>query len=427
MLTSYLLALLLLYAEGVSANTRFAVLESEWTDCRPINSTQACYRTRDAVCVRTHDNRTAPWYYCLEIDQTRPNTIETCPQGSCVQDCVVTQWTDWSSCDCEASFYRTRTRDIVTPPRNGGQPCPSLQDKEKCSECITNAPFDELPRQYTWRTGVWGACSPLDTTTQCGPGTQDRVVECVGSDGLKASVSECLNELAYANLVPPAISRLCYTPCICVVTRWSPWSECLTVCDVRAPYTAQTRTRTILQHPTDGGARCPQMLTETQICSHTPPTDCPHYSWSYSDWSECSHQTDATCGAGHQTRFIYCIKESDRTQENVPLDLCDRLASTSRPMNIMPCHTPCPQTCVVGAWSDWTECPQSCEVTYSNRTRETLVPPLGAGVECPHMIELQECPVLPCASWTTGPYADCYIIPGQVSEGVAVYSCIDQC
>ena len=408
-----MLALLLLYAGGVSA-TRFAVLESEWTDCRAINSTQACYRTRDAVCVRTRDNRTASWYYCLETDHTRPHTIEICPQGSCVQDCVVTQWTTWSNCNCEASFYRTRTRDIITPPRNGGKPCPSLQDSEICSECIASARFDQLPRQYTWRTGVWGVCSPLD---HCGPGTQHRALECVGLDGLEANVSNCLNELAYTNLVPPTITRLCYTPCNCVVTRWSqsPWSECLPVCDVSNPHTAQTRTRTIIQHPTGGGVKCPQSLSESRVCSDTPPPNCPRYSWSTSDWSDCSHQTDATCGAGQRTRFIYCVREFDETRVNVPLDLCGQLAGTPRPINVMPCHTPCPQTCVLGAWSEWTECPQSCDVTYSNRTREILVPPQGAGGECSHTIELRECPILPCASWITGPYGDCYISPDQVS------------
>lgn len=392
----------------VSANKRFAVLETDWSQCKPINSTPACYRSRQAVCVRISDNRTAPWYYCT-IDSPRPATVELCPEASCVQDCVVTEWTPRSVCNCTTSLYRTRSRSLVAPARNGGQPCPALLEKEQCDECVARLSLDELPRNYTWRTGPWGVCSLLNVAEDCGAGKQGRSVDCVDKDSLEVNVSKCLNELAYSNVVPPPLWRLCFTPCNCL-TQWSDWSGCEPVCDVDVPYTAQMRTQAIVRQPTNGGSRCPLSLAETMQCPGVFPRHCPRYSWNTSDWSDCSHQMGATCGPGQMTRFVFCIKEQENgTQENVALDTCDLLTDTLRPSDISACNTPCPQSCVLGTWSRWTECLPSCSSSYSNRTRDVLVPAQGSGTMCAHTVELRECPILPCFKFIIGPYSDCTI------------------
>ncbi len=78
----------------------------------------------------------------------------------------------------------------------------------------------------------------------------------------------------------------------CVVSDWSAWSKCTKACGGGM----QTRTRSIITPPENGGAACP-VLEETQPCNEWPcPIDCVVSAWS--DWSTCS----ASCGGGTQRR-----------------------------------------------------------------------------------------------------------------------------
>uniref|UniRef100_G3UKR8 SMB domain-containing protein n=1 Tax=Loxodonta africana TaxID=9785 RepID=G3UKR8_LOXAF len=49
--------------------------------------------------------------------------------------CVVAEWSDWSRCakPCQVS-YRVRQRHILQEPRNGGAPCPPLEEQAGCME-----------------------------------------------------------------------------------------------------------------------------------------------------------------------------------------------------------------------------------------------------------------------------------------------------
>lgn len=403
----------LLLVGGVSAvPSLFDVQETSWTACQVINETQACYRTRDVECVRTSDSTTAPWYYCNNLGLERPLSVEACNEGDCVQDCAVTEWSSWSSCDCEAGFYRTRSREVVVPPRNGGEGCPDLLEQDVCSACVNGALFDSIPRQYTWKTGQWGSCTALDTTSKCGSGTQNRTVECVSSIGGSGKIFDCLNEVAYSSLLAPPTTRLCTVPCSCAVSEWSEWSACQSICDSITPHFARIRTRTITQYPIMGGADCPSLI-ETTRCTNGSPPNCPIYHWNTSDWSSCQYQTDASCGNGHMTRFLYCIKEHNGTSKNVNHTYCQMYAQSPPPSQVSHCHTVCPRACVLGVWGEWLECTPSCEQKYSNRTRRVLVEPLGDEI-CPHTLELRECPQLPCLQWIPSEWSSCFVTSNQV-------------
>jgi hypothetical protein len=105
-----------------------------------------CGNEYDAACVIY----TGPNITCLGIESGM-NFLEILnifnsilPGCNCceqiVQNCVVGPWSNWSSCEC---YYNdddelicgqeTRTRNIITPPLNGGTPCPPLIETRPCT------------------------------------------------------------------------------------------------------------------------------------------------------------------------------------------------------------------------------------------------------------------------------------------------------
>ena len=387
-------------AEGThdSGLFHFQVVTSDWSACS--FGSAGCSRSRKTVCVRTADNKTAPWYYCTERGLQRPQVQESC--SSCPQNCAVSQWSEWSECSCDVDRYRNRTRDVVSPASNGGEACPALTEREACP-CAFVGPFESQPRTHTWRTGQWGQCVAMNSSSQCGPGLRSRAVECVNLQGVVSPVTNCLTERAYSSIIPPSLQTLCEVPCPCVLGDWGEFSSCALQCDQRAPSGVQTRLRPVLQAPTHG-LPCPA-LEETRSCTLNA-SNFPQYSWSSSTWSQCHFQSGATCGAGYQTRFVYCIEAWNGTTRTVDHSRCVKLSNDPKPATVSSCSVRCPEKCVLGVWSEWTQCIPSCVPTYSNRTRPVLVSPYQE--ECPNTLELRPCPVRPCARWLAGEYGECF-------------------
>ncbi|NXD72838.1 SBSPO protein, partial [Eolophus roseicapillus] len=52
--------------------------------------------------------------------------------------CVVGEWSHWSGCaeQCQPDL-RIRRRYVQQEPRNGGEPCPALEEKAGCLEYLT--------------------------------------------------------------------------------------------------------------------------------------------------------------------------------------------------------------------------------------------------------------------------------------------------
>ena len=48
-------------------------------------------------------------------------------------DCVMGDWTDWSSCSktCNDHGSRMRSREIIQPRMNGGRKCPSQPEERR--------------------------------------------------------------------------------------------------------------------------------------------------------------------------------------------------------------------------------------------------------------------------------------------------------
>jgi len=135
---------------------------TNWTDCSKECGTgqKTRYRAIDT-----------PAYYggvmgeCDNLTQSEDCNVEYCPQ-----DCVVSEWSAWGSCDksCGAEPVGTRlfgakqirTRYVLTPAESGGHKCPSLTQSKLCAlhpcgatVCKSDDP-DEFPLTCTYENGI---------------------------------------------------------------------------------------------------------------------------------------------------------------------------------------------------------------------------------------------------------------------------------
>jgi len=87
-----------------------------------------------------------------------------CGQKKCPVDCVMSAWSGWSKCtkDCE-SGVQSKTRSILTKPRNGGKGCDAVQESRACH----TGSCDRDCTLVDW--GAWAPCSMA-----CGGGRTTR-------------------------------------------------------------------------------------------------------------------------------------------------------------------------------------------------------------------------------------------------------------
>jgi hypothetical protein len=218
------------------------------------------------------------------------NGGSACPslelRDTCVVNCRVGAWTEWT--DCDKQFGKTsRTRNIEMHPENGGLACPPTKEEIVCKvDCVLS--------DY----GEWGVCdknSGLKTRerdtiyvgrnggTPCGQLTDstDCMVHCEASQW--GSFMPCLQSGAKIGTMRRARSVVVTSknsglPCTleeeekcavpCLVTLWSDWSECDFI------LARQTRTRTIVSQPVNGGLQCPELFGK-QFCGLPTPVPTP--------------------------------------------------------------------------------------------------------------------------------------------------------
>ncbi|MEQ2206885.1 Thrombospondin type-1 domain-containing protein 7A [Xenoophorus captivus] len=130
--------------------------------------------------------------FCSSLAALEPIPCEV----PCARDCVLSDWTPWSTCSqtCSSKTVegkQMRTRSILAyNAGEGGSLCPNssaLQEVRNCNEhaCIV----------YHWQTGPWGPCTEDPSTASlntsagirptgdsqglCSMGVQTRKVMCV--------------------------------------------------------------------------------------------------------------------------------------------------------------------------------------------------------------------------------------------------------
>jgi uncharacterized protein YfcZ (UPF0381/DUF406 family) len=342
------------------------------------------------------------WSTCDAGTQTRTRTVitpalnggATCPvlteSRSCAVDCVVSEWSPWSTC---SEGTQTRTRTVVTPSMNGGASCPVLSETIGCSSINLGSVTcnNQSGSTVTKRFAITLANQPSTYTissrnVQNYAGLQYSIVSTPGNAYLEVTFNPSVTygnefsiELLLNNtsgfIVGASGVRTVYGeyqsylpscfPVDCVVSNWSAWSTCVDG--------SQTRTRTVVTQPQNGGASCP-VLSETQSCAM--PVDCQVSAWS--EWS--------TCFDGFQSRTRTVVTPASG-------------GGATCPSLIEYQECVMPVDCQVSAWSDWSTCSGGSQT----RTRTVVVPASGGGAACPVLSETQSCTETPiCTSYIVG-------------------------
>ncbi|XP_016097128.1 thrombospondin type-1 domain-containing protein 7B-like [Sinocyclocheilus grahami] len=338
---------------------------------------------------------------------------------ACSGDCVLSSWSDWSSCSHSCSSKnsegrQSRTRTILGLPGEA-KACPAataLEEWRTCNDhpCIT----------FYWEASPWGPCiedSSMNLngtgywngTATCAVGVQIRKVVCMKM-GIGPVIPKRCPESARPDTIQP-----CLLPCKkdCIVTPFSEWTACPTTClPVNSSMPSQSRFRIIIQRAANGGQECPDTLYEERECEAL--LVCPIYRWKTHRWHPCTLVPDSvqqgmtgaseSCGKGLEMRGVSCVDEYD---EMAAVSECLQWAGPM-PSRFRSCWVPCRDDCTFSSWSKFSEC-SGCG---SRRTRKrTLTGWSRKQDRCQRkdlypLVESEPCPCeefvsQPCGNWTS--------------------------
>uniref|UniRef100_A0A8D2MJ59 Thrombospondin type-1 domain-containing protein 7A n=1 Tax=Zonotrichia albicollis TaxID=44394 RepID=A0A8D2MJ59_ZONAL len=310
--------------------------------------------------------------------------------------------------------FRMRQRQVVVDPVGALAGCPHLAESIPCEDA----------RCHEWEVSE-GAC--VTDHGHCGPGHRVLKAVCRSRKGEEVAHHLC-SELPHPEVVA------CEVPCArdCVLSEWSPWSPCSHSCSSRNAEGTQSRSRSIVALPAEGGKGCPpeRALREQRACNEHP---CVHFFWDVSPWSSCSEDVLGTalnatsswsgepaCGVGIQTRRVFCRKSS--SGQVTP----KRCPESIRPEAVRPCLLPCRKDCVVTLFSEWTPCPTACQpgnatAVRQSRYRIILQDSTNGGQPCPDTLyeerECEDVPICPVYRWKSHRWSPCVLVPASVRQG----------
>uniref|UniRef100_A0A8C9GFR8 Thrombospondin type-1 domain-containing protein 7B n=1 Tax=Piliocolobus tephrosceles TaxID=591936 RepID=A0A8C9GFR8_9PRIM len=346
----------------------------------------------------------------------------------CRMDCVVSEWTEWSSCSQSCSNKnsdgkQTRSRTILALAGEGGKPCPpsqALQEHRLCN--------DHSCMQLYWETSPWGPCSEDTLVTAlnatigwngeatCGVGIQTRRVFCVKSHVGQVMTKRCPDSTR------PETVRPCFLPCKkdCIVTAFSEWTPCPRMCQAGNATIKQSRYRIIIQEAASGGQECPDTLYEERECEDV--SLCPIYRWKTQKWSPCILVPESVrqgimgsseaCGKGLQTRAVSCVSDDNQLAEMME---CLKQTNGMPPL-VQECTVPCREDCTFTAWSKFTPCSTNCEATKSRRRQLTGKSRKKEKCQDADLYPLVETELCPCDEFVSQPYgnwSDCILPEGR--------------
>uniref|UniRef100_A0A673GL56 Thrombospondin type-1 domain-containing protein 7A n=1 Tax=Sinocyclocheilus rhinocerous TaxID=307959 RepID=A0A673GL56_9TELE len=383
------------------------------------------YQTRQLRCTRS-DGKNAMLSLC-DHDNS-PVNFRSCVMP---RDCKVSDWSQWSPCSktCRTSDqspgFRIRSRSLERATIGGGEPCPALEEKANCNVLDTLL----LCPRFEWRVTNWKPCqvTPLlsqqdhrhnNSSILCGRGIRTREAYCVRIHD--NTVPSHINRPVGRNLCTgplPLLAETCFIPCQkhCPLTPWSPWGPCLhdNCLEPQGRRGFRVRARSVINESWVESDSCPH-VSEAMTCD-----DPVCFQWRVTSQGPCVSQ-NGSCGPGFQ----------EQTLENVCFPLCiigdpvpnDQCSGDPPPVR-QTCEMPCPGDCVLGHWSPWTSCSQSCsskpQEGKQSRSRLVLALPGKYGKPCPPAPELEQwrpCGTHSCTVyyWDTSPWDPC--MPNTVTD-----------
>ncbi|XP_076158659.1 thrombospondin type-1 domain-containing protein 7B [Alosa pseudoharengus] len=326
-----------------------------WSECHlntlHINKVLTCgkgVQSRKARCVRRGSNGQSQHVHetlCSQLEH--PITSQICPLP-CPAQCVTSQWSQWSTCPmaCPPGALRWRGRQVLRKPQLG-HTCLELSQSQPCL-------FNSTCFSYNYSYSDWSSCQ-LSENAVCGQGIKTRLHRCVRSDDELVEMSLCAERGPSEKLI---ITCEVSCPVNCLVSAWSPWSECSHTCGNQSQ---MLRSRMVVQEAGDGGLSCPAHLSQTKPCPIMP---C--YSWLLGDWSPCQIE-GAECGEGVKVRNLTCVvhwgalSSASQSDAVVEEERCDRGQRPERDTPVqLPCSVPCPGDCHLTEWSPWSSCQLMC-------------------------------------------------------------------
>nr|XP_034985345.1 thrombospondin type-1 domain-containing protein 7A isoform X1 [Zootoca vivipara] len=307
----------------------------------------------------------------------------------CPEDCVLSEWGQWSRCSlpCNGSSVRERTAEVVRHPQ-GGKPCPAAVETEPCS-------LNKNCYHYDYNVTDWSTCQ-LSEKAVCGNGIKTRMLDCVRSDGKSVDLKYC-EKLGLEKTWHMNTSCVVECPVNCQLSDWSPWSECSQACGLAG---RMLRRRTIIQPFQGDGRPCPSLMEQFKPC---PVKPC--YRWQYSQWDECKVE-NAQCGEGTRVRNISCVVydgSSDDAGKIVDEEFCGEIEPVVDGNKKMvleeTCTLPCPGDCYLKEWAEWSLCQLTCvngeDLGFGGiqvRSRAVIIQDLDNQHLCPEQVlETRQC------------------------------------
>ncbi|KAK7886027.1 hypothetical protein WMY93_025648 [Mugilogobius chulae] len=306
-------------------------------------------------------------------------------------------WRRGALTECTASCGKgTQYREILCINRHTDQEEP----ERKCDSATKPSPEEEPcnvhPCPPFWETSSWSECS-----VSCGPGLQQRQLQCRQSFGDRHTM---VHPQRCAGLTPPESTQPCQ---LRMCSHWevsSDWSSCSVDCGVGK------RTRSVRCVSEEGSEvndrECNSRLKPqgSEECNMGPCVT----NWYFSDWSQaCSAQ----CGPGVQKREVVCLTHGD-VKEGEGEENC----VAEKPAEMKACNGgPC---AAVTMWytSPWTQCNVRCG-SGTQRRDIICVQKTGSdfsvvqAAECSHLEKpspVQECDMGECLpQWFTTEWSAC--------------------
>eukprot|EP00927_Polykrikos_kofoidii_P048726 TRINITY_DN42941_c0_g1_i1.p1 TRINITY_DN42941_c0_g1~~TRINITY_DN42941_c0_g1_i1.p1 ORF type:complete len:1553 (+),score=204.95 TRINITY_DN42941_c0_g1_i1:74-4660(+) len=364
---------------------------SEWSSCRLSNQPAQRTRSRDVVVPASESGKA-----CIGP----LSAIKGCGDFE-PTNCVISQWSQWSTCmkSCGGG-QQYRSRSVTAPATNGGD-CNSseLTQINKCNIFPCEAEGNAIVSEWS----DWTACS-----TSCGEGNIMRE---------RALVSPATSGGAGFYGPMAEIARCEEVPCVnekqdCVWKGWSTWSTCSKSCGAGI----QRRSRYVEIAPKGGGKPCDPLVADelapcsTQLCSAVVIDG----TWSnWQDWSSCS----ASCEGGYRSRSRFPASAPNAAGAPVvglvsEIELC-----TDMP----PCIGD--QDCELSTWGDWSFCSASCTGVHF-RSRRAVQFSLGNGKPCFDTV-LQESS--PCGDSAAGECSTPSPIDCEIGEWTVWSQCSRSC